>query len=400
MIELLSKLFIKDYKNYGDITVRGKYGVLCSVVAIVLNILLAVAKFIVGTLSGSMSITADAVNNFTDAGSSLLSFVGFKFADKKPDPEHPFGHGRIEYVMGMIIAGIILIAGFETFKESGLSVIERIKYWINPENPCPEAATFSWVAVGVLVASILVKFYMAYFMKKIGNRIDSTVMRATSADAMGDTVSTFAALLCLLINKFFSLDLDAFAGLFVSFAVMKAGISAAKETLEKLLGTKPSPELVNSIKETVMEFPSVLGVHDMVIHDYGPGRFFVSLHAEFDGNENIYKLHETTDLIMLKLNAKFSCESIVHLDPIDTKDELNMAFREIVTRTVKELSEDLDCHDIRVVPGQNMTNVIFDMLVPFDFEMSNDAIKEKISQMIKKDHPECNCAITIDRPYL
>lgn len=402
MIDLLAKIFIKDHKNYGDAKIREKYGLLCSVAAIVLNVLLAIAKFIVGTLAASLSITADAVNNLTDAGSSVLSFIGFKFSGKKPDPDHPFGHGRIEYVTSMAVSAIILIAGVNSFNSSVVSAYYRVANLISPDKfAAPETMEFSYVALAVLIMSIAVKFYMSYFMKKTGEKIDSTVMKATSADALGDTVSTAVTLACLLIFKFFKIDLDAFAGVFVSLVIIKAGIDSGKETLEKLLGSKPTKELVDGIKKTVMdEYPEVTGIHDMIIHDYGPGRFMVSLHAEMDGSGDIYEMHDVTDRIAMTLTHVYGCEAVVHLDPVDNKDETVIKYRKDIIEAVARVSEELEPHDVRVVPGHTHTNLIFDVVVPFKYKMTDSEVKAAISEEIKKIHPDCICAIMVDRPYI
>ncbi len=400
LIGILSRIFIKDYKNYKDKNVRAQYGVLCSVTAIILNILLAAAKFAVGTLSGSISVTADAVNNLTDAGSSVLTFIGFRFSGKKPDPDHPFGHGRIDYIMGMIVAGIILIVGFETLRDSALTAIAQIKHWIKPAVYADvEAVEFSWITVAVLVMSIAVKFYMAFFMKKTGKKIDSPVMKATGADAMGDTVSTFLALICLFIFRFFGLNLDAFAGILVAIIIFKAGIDSAKETLVRLLGGKADAELVKDVKDAVMEYDEVIGVHDMIIHDYGPGRFFVSLHAEVDGSGDIYKLHDAMDRIAMMLNARFGCEAVVHMDPVNTKDERTIYFRERVAEISNMINPELDCHDVRIVPGRTHTNIIFDVVVPFGYKQSDDELRAEFSRRLKEKDPDCFCAVTIDKPY-
>ena len=282
MIELLARLFIRDSRHTDDPRVRTAYGTLCSAVAITLNILLAAAKFVVGTLAGSVSITADAMNNLSDVGSGALTLVGFRLSGKKPDLEHPFGHGRIEYVMGLVIAGLILYAGIDALRGAAGKLLH------------PEAMEFTWAAVAVLALSILVKIYMSVFYRRIGRKIGSTAMEMSGADALNDTISTALTLVCLLVYKFTGLDLDAYAGIVVAVLLLKTGYEGGKETLGQLLGQRPSAELAEKVRQIVLSYPEVLAIHDLVIHDYGPGRCHVSLHAEVDGEGNIYELHEAS----------------------------------------------------------------------------------------------------------
>ena len=277
-MELLARLFIRDSRHTDDPRVRAAYGTLCSAVAIALNILLAAAKFAVGTLVGSVSITADAMNNLSDVGSGALTLVGFRLSGKKPDLEHPFGHGRIEYVMGLVIAGLILYAGIDALR----GALGKLLH--------PEPMEFTWAAAAVLVLSILVKIYMSVFYRRIGRKIGSTAMEMSGADALNDTISTALTLVCLLVYKFTGLDLDAYAGIIVAVLLLKTGYEGGKETLGQLLGQRPSTELAEKVRQIVLSYPEILAIHDLVIHDYGPGRCHVSLHAEVDGEENIYVL--------------------------------------------------------------------------------------------------------------
>ena len=401
MVEILSKIFIKDRKNCSDAHVRYSYGILCSVLAIALNILLGALKFVAGLLTGSISVMADAVNNFADAISAVLTFLGFKLSAKKPDREHPFGHGRIEYVTGLIVSAAIILVGFEALKEAVVSVIGNIRYYVSPDKyAAPETIEFSYLAVGILCASILVKIYMSVFMKGIGKKINSSAMVATGSDALGDTVATSIALVCMLIYKFFGLDLDAYAGLIVSAFIIKVGIDSIKETLKKLLGTTADKEVVERIKETVMSYPDVIGIHDLIVHDYGPGRFMISLHAEFDGSKDIYVIHDQTDRLSDELSAKFGCEAVVHMDPIDLTDKTVIELRALVEKCAHEISEDLSIHDFRVVPGVTHTNIIFDMLVPLDFKTGDDELLKQLRARVRETRPDCNLVIQIDRPYI
>ena len=387
MIRLLAKLFIKNSEKTDDPEVRRAYGTLVSITAICFNLLLSAAKFVIGSLAGSVSIAADAVNNLSDAGSSLLMLLGFKFAGKKPEPEHPFGHGRIEYVMGLVVAGIILYAGIDALRNS----VERIIR--------PEALEFSWAAVIVLALSILVKVYMSIFHRDTGKRISSATMIMAGKDALTDTISTALALVCLLLFRFTGLNLDAYAGLIVSFLLLKTGFEGAKETLSQLLGQRPEPELVERVTEIVKSYPEVLDIHDMVIHDYGPGRCHVSLHAEVDGEDDIYKLHEAMDRAMLELDHKLGCTSIIHMDPVDTKNERLALLRDEVAELVRELDPALSMHDFRMIPGPSQTNLVFDILVPYKFRLTDEEVRKSVRHAVHDRHSDCLCVIQIDKSY-
>ena len=366
MIELLARLFIRDSRHTDDPRVRTAYGMLCSAVAITLNILLAAAKFVVGTLAGSVSITADAMNNLSDVGSGALTLVGFRLSGKKPDLEHPFGHGRIEYVMGLVIA---------------------------------EAMEFTWAAVAVLALSILVKIYMSVFYRRIGRKIGSTAMEMSGADALNDTISTALTLVCLLVYKFTGLDLDAYAGIVVAVLLLKTGYEGGKETLGQLLGQRPSAELAEKVRQIVLSYPEVLAIHDLVIHDYGPGRCHVSLHAEVDGEGNIYELHEAIDRAMSELDHKLGCFSVIHMDPVDTKNERLAEMREETVQLLRSIDPVLSLHDFRMVPGKHRTNLVFDVLVPFGYKLSDEDVRKAVRAAVEERHPDCRCIIQIDKSY-
>ena len=387
MIELLARLCIKDYKNTGDARVRAGYGTLCSVTAIVLNLLLSGAKFVVGTLAGSVAISADALNNFSDAASSLLILLGFRFAGKKPDPDHPFGHGRIEYVVGLVVAALILVAG----AEAGRSAVSHILH--------PEPLEFSWAAVLVLALSIAVKLYMSYFDRRIGRRIESSTLLMAGADARTDTVSTFLTLFCLLLYRFLHWNLDAWAGLFVSLLILKTGYDGAKETLSELLGRKADPALAGQAAEIVRSFPEIVGIHDLIIHDYGPGRLFVTLHAEVDGSGDIYALHDAIDRAEAALDARLGCQAVIHMDPVDTRDAGVAALRADAEAVLRALDPALSLHDFRVVPGPTHTNLIFDVLVPFSCKVPDAELLRAIRAGVREKHGECLCVIRLDRAY-
>ncbi len=387
MIELLARLFIRDSRHTDDPRVRTAYGMLCSAVAITLNILLAAAKFVVGTLAGSVSITADAMNNLSDVGSGALTLVGFRLSGKKPDLEHPFGHGRIEYVMGLVIAGLILYAGVEALRGAAGKLLH------------PEAMEFTWAAVAVLVLSILVKIYMSVFYRRIGRKIGSTAMEMSGADALNDTISTALTLVCLLVYKFTGLDLDAYAGIVVAVLLLKTGYEGGKETLGQLLGQRPSAELAEKVRQIVLSYPEVLAIHDLVIHDYGPGRCHVSLHAEVDGEGNIYELHEAIDHAMSELDHKLGCFSVIHMDPVDTKNERLAEMREETVQLLRSIDPVLSLHDFRMVPGKHRTNLVFDVLVPFGYKLSDEDVRKAVRAAVEERHPDCRCIIQIDKSY-
>ena len=387
MIELLAKAFIKDYKNYTSPAVRNRYGVLCSAVGIGFNLLLSLAKFVIGLLAGSVVIIADAVNNLSDAGASIVMTGGFMLAGQQADREHPFGHGRIEYLAGLVVAVLILFAGFETLRSAVLHI------WH------PAELLFSWLGVGVLLLSIAVKLYMYYYLRRIASRIDSPAMRATASDSLTDSISTVVALLCLLLFRFADINVDAYGGLLVSLLILKAGIDAAREQLNRLLGSPAAPEMVQRIEEIVLSYPEILGIHDLVVHDYGPGRLMASLHAEVDGNGDIYALHDAVELAADALLAQLGCEAVIHMDPIDMQNEELAALKEEVAETVRSIDPVLQMHDFRMVPGPTHTNLIFDVLMPFGFRLSAEQLKTEINTQVQAVHPTFNCIITVDTSY-
>ena len=387
MTKLLIKLFIKDSEKTDDPAVRSRYGTLSGIVGILCNILLTAAKFIVGSVTGSIAITADAANNLSDAGSSAVTLVSFRLANKPADDEHPFGHGRIEYVMGLVIAGLILYAGVDALRGAAGKLLH------------PEAMEFTWAAVAVLVLSILVKIYMSVFYRRIGRKIGSTAMEMSGADALNDTISTALTLVCLLVYKFTGLDLDAYAGIVVAVLLLKTGYEGGKETLGQLLGQRPSAELAEKVRQIVLSYPEVLAIHDLVIHDYGPGRCHVSLHAEVDGEGNIYELHEAIDRAMSELDHKLGCFSVIHMDPVDTKNERLAEMREETVQLLRSIDPVLSLHDFRMVPGKHRANLVFDVLVPFGYKLSDEDVRKAVRAAVEERHPDCRCIIQIDKSY-
>jgi cation diffusion facilitator family transporter len=385
MITLLSKLIIKNYKEFENPNVRLKYGILCGAVGILFNILLFTGKLIAGTLTGSIGITADAFNNLSDAGSSTITLVGFRLSGTKADKEHPFGHGRFEYIAGLIVSMAILLMGFELGKTS----IDKIIH--------PEAVTFSYLAVGVLIASILTKLYMFFYNRSIGKKIDSAAMRATALDSFSDVTATSVVLLSMLIGKWTGWKIDGYAGLLVAMFIGYTGIRAAQETVSPLLGQSPTQEFVEKIEHIVMEQDGVIGVHDLVVHDYGPGRRMISLHAEVPADGNLILLHDAVDNLEKLLRKECGCEAVIHMDPVEMNNAETNRLRTETRAILAQIDERLTLHDFRVVAGPTHTNLVFDVVVPFGFSMSDEAVRSAISERIHTLEGNCYAVIDIDK---
>ena len=385
MITLLSKLIIKNYKDFENPDVRLKYGVLCGAVGILFNILLFTGKLIAGTLTGSIGITADAFNNLSDAGSSTITLVGFRLSGTKADKEHPFGHGRFEYIAGLIVSMAILLMGFELGKTS----IDKIIH--------PEAVTFSYLAVGVLIVSILTKLYMFFYNRSIGKKIDSAAMRATALDSFSDVTATSVVLLSMLIGKWTGWKIDGYAGLLVAMFIGYTGIRAAQETVSPLLGQSPTQEFVEKIEHIVMEQDGVIGVHDLVVHDYGPGRRMISLHAEVPADGNLILLHDAVDNLEKLLRKECGCEAVIHMDPVEMNNVETNRLRTETRAILEQIDERLTLHDFRVVAGPTHTNLVFDVVVPFGFSMTDEAVRSAISERIHTLEGNCYAVIDIDK---
>ena len=387
MISLLAKLLIKDYKNVTDAKVREAYGVLCGGMGIALNILLFLGKFLAGTISGSIAITADAFNNLSDAGSSFITLIGFKLGSQKPDPEHPFGHGRMEYLSGLALAVLIIVMAVELFKSS----FDKILH--------PEVLECSAVIVLILLASIAVKIYMAIYNHNVGKKIHSAAMGATAKDSMSDTIATTVVLISTIVGAIWGIPIDGYCGVLLSILIFMAGIGAIKDTVGPLLGTAPDKEFVERIEEIVMAHDIVKGMHDLVVHDYGPGRVMISLHAEVPHTEDILVIHDEIDNIEEELGDKLNCEAVIHMDPIIMDDEKVNEVTEYVRNIVCQVGEELNFHDFRMVSGNSHTNLIFDVVVPFKYRMSDEAIKKAIQEAIWVNYPRYNAVIHIDHTY-
>ena len=388
MITILSKLLIKDNNNYSDNKVRRAYGILCSVVGIILNILLFTGKYIAGAISGSVAITADAFNNLSDAGSSFVTLVGFKFAGKRPDSDHPFGHGRFEYLSALGVAVIIILMGFELAKSSFSKILR------------PEDIDTSLTAIIILVVSICVKLYMALYNRGFSKKINSSAMKATATDSFNDSISTTVVLISMLIFKFAGINIDGYCGLIVSVFIFISGINTVRDTIDPLLGKAPDEELVDKIEEIVFTHPEILGIHDLVVHDYGPGRTLISLHGEVSGYGNIFEIHDVIDQIEIELNTALNCEAVIHMDPIDTENEDIKYYKHKVNSIITAYDGRISIHDFRMVPGPTHTNLIFDAVVPYECNISNDDIRNKLKALIEASCDNCFAVIKIDNAYV
>lgn len=388
MVTILVNLLIRDKEDVKNPDVRQKYGMLCGTVGIVLNIFLFLGKFLAGTISHSISITADAFNNLSDAGSSCVTLVGFKMAGAKPDVSHPFGHGRIEYVAGLIVSGAIIVMAFELVRSSA----EKIMH--------PQVVTFSVLTAVILLVSILVKIYMAYYNFQIGKKVDSAAMRATATDSLSDTCATAVVLIASVVGKFSGLQIDGYCGVLVGLFIFYAGISAARETLDPLLGQAPDVEFVQQIGKIVLAHEEICGIHDLLVHDYGPGRLMISLHAEVPAEGNILELHDVVDNIETELRQELNCDAVIHMDPIVTEDEHILELKKNMEELIKNLDDVLTMHDFRVVMGPTHTNLIFDVVAPFEYKMSDEALTEEISRRTKNTFGENYfVVIQVDKAY-
>lgn len=388
MITILSKLFIKNRTDVKNPEVRTAFGVLCGAVGIFLNILIAAFKLVAGSISGSVAIISDAVNNLSDAASSVIVLLGFKLSNTEPDSEHPYGHGRIEYISGLLVSVLIIFMGFELIKSS----IEKV---IHPE--IPEVST---VIIVILALSILVKLYMFFYNHFTAKKINSPAMDATAADSISDVIATAVVLVCTVIGARFNIAIDGWCGILVSLFIFKAGISSAKDTIGPLLGMPPEPEFVNEVTEIVMAHPEIYGIHDLVVHNYGPGRVFLSLHAEVSAEGNILELHEVMDTTEHELKTKLKCEAVLHMDPISIDDEATNVYKKAVSKVISSIDGSITFHDFRIVQGPTRTNVIFDIVVPFKYEYSDEEIKKAIQTELRKVYPECLCVIDVDKDFV
>ena len=387
MVELLARVFIKEAKDTEASGVRQAYGVLCGLVGIFFNVLLAVGKFLAGLWSGSVAIMADAANNLSDAGSSLIVLFGFKLAGQKPDPDHPFGHGRVEYISGLLVSMLIIYMAVELLKSSVDAILH------------PGEISFEPMVLIILIVSILVKFYMFLYNRKIGKKIRSEAMLATSMDSLSDMGATAVVLISMLVSYYTRVQIDGVCGVLVALLIFYAGVNSAKETINPLLGQPPEPEFVKRIEDMVTAEEDIIGIHDLIVHNYGPGRVMISLHAEVPADGDILALHDMIDNVEHRLKNELHCAAVIHMDPVCTKDEQTLELKQVVEQIVKEVAPVLSIHDFRVVTGPTHTNLIFDMVIPFDFPMSDVDVTNQVQDQLWKYNPVYYAVIDIDKAY-
>lgn len=385
MSELLLRLFVPK-GSPDDPAVRTRCGLLSGITGIILNIILVAGKLTVGIIAGSVAIIADAINNFSDAASSVITLAGFKLAGQKPDKEHPFGHGRIEYVAGLIVSVLIIFMGFEL----AWSSIEKII--------TPEAAEFSYAAMGVLIAAILVKFWLFYFNRKIAKRINSPSIAATASDSISDVIATGVVLVALIAGQYTTFPIDGVAGVIVAIFIFKAGWGAVKTTQAPLLGRPMSKELADAIDKLALEHENILGIHDLIYHDYGPGRAIVSFHAEVPADGNLMETHEMIDHVEREIREKFGIEAVIHMDPIvvdgDTEE-----MRTLVESVIKSIHPDASIHDLRIAEWNKIHNVYFDVIVPYGLDISDEEIENRVKEQIK-EKSGFNAVMHVEHPFI
>lgn len=383
---MLAKLFIKDYKNVNEPKVRNAYGILATVAGLVCNAILCVAKITVGVLSKSMAILADGLNNFTDAGSSVVSMLGFRWANKPADKEHPFGHARYEYITGLIIAFIVLFLGFELI----VSSVEKIT--------AGEKTVATVIMMAVLAFSVVVKFGMFFYYRSVSRKIGSGSLKAAGVDSLNDCISTIAILVCTVITYFTGTELDGYVGIAVALFIVFNGIKLIKETMSPLLGEKPSPSLVKKISEEICAYDGVKGIHDLIVHNYGPNRYFASVHVEVDARTDVLESHELADTIEREFLEK-GINLVIHMDPVIVDDERVNALKQIAVDALKNIDESLTLHDFRVVWGENRKNLIFDVVVPYGFRLTDKELISSLDEKIKETDPAAYPVISVDKDF-
>ena len=388
MINLIAARLIPDHQNTHDRKVRHAYGVLCGAAGIGFNFLLFAFKALAGVLSGSIAITADAFNNLSDAGSSVVTLLGFKLADQKPDRDHPFGHGRMEYISGLVVSMVILLMGFELIKTSVQKIIT------------PQSVVFRPVVLIILIASIAVKFYMSSYNRVIGKKIGSAAMLATATDSLSDCLATAAALLSTVVGHYFSVSIDGWCGVVVACFILWAGINAVKETIDPLLGQPPTQEFVDEVERRVLCHEGITGIHDLIVHDYGPGRRFISLHAEVSADGDMLALHDVIDTAERELSEEMGCLATIHMDPLEQNDSLTMQTRERVATIVKLIDPSITIHDFRMVSGPTHTNVIFDAVVPHSCPLSDRELTERITDGVRALDGNYFAVVKIEKSFV
>ncbi len=387
MTELLLKLFVKDYKNVNDSKVRGKYGIFSGIIGVIVNLILCSVKIFAGLISGSLSILADGINNLSDAGSSIVTMVGFKLSTMPADEEHPFGHERIEYISGMIVAMLIILIGATLFKSS----IEKI---INPVEV--ETSIYIYIILGV---SIFFKMWLGLFNRKLGKKIDSTTLLATSQDSFNDTISTAVVLLGIVFTALTDINIDGYLGLLVSLFILKSGFDLVKETAKPLIGVAPTKEEIEEISNKILSYEGILGIHDLVFHNYGPNKKFVTVHTEVDSSVNVMLSHDMIDNIERDFKHELNIDLVIHMDPVDIKDEKTNLYKGVVIDIVKNYDEQFTIHDFRIVSGPTHTNILFDLVIPIKYPLKASQVKAEIKELISQYDKKLIAVIQVDQLY-
>lgn len=388
MIDFIIKRFIKDYENVKDSSVREAYGKLGSVVGILANIVLSISKIVIGTIFSSISITADGVNNLSDAGSSVVTFIGFKISGKPADKDHPFGHARMEYLTGLVVGAIILLLGIELIKSS----VDKIRN--------PEVTIFSWTMVCVLALSIVVKLWLSRFNSRLGEKISSSTMKATAMDSRNDVISTAAVLASIFIAKLSGIETDGYMGIIVALFILYSGFSILKDILNPLLGEMPDPDFIEKIEKKILSYEGIINIHDLVVHNYGPNKYFATVHAEVDAKEDILKSHDMIDNIERDFAKDLDINLVIHLDPIITNDNEINQLRCMTGKVIRSIDENLTMHDFRVVKGETHTNLIFDVVIPVGYEIKSSELVKKIEKSIKSINEKYYAVVTVDKNYV
>ena len=387
MHTILIKTFIRDYENTGNIKVREAYGTLGSITGIIVNLILALSKYFAGILSGSISVTADAINNLSDAGSSIISLIGVKLSAKPADKGHPYGHGRVEYISALAVSFVVLLMGIELFRSSVDKII----------NPVP--VKFNWVSLIILIVSILAKLWLGLFNRTLGKKINSSPMMAVMKDSFSDCLATGVALIAIIISAFSDVSVDGYLGVIVAGFIFLAGFNILKETMADLLGKPADREFTEEIEKKILSYDKIVGVHDLIIRDYGPGRKFASAHAEVSSLDDIMDVHDVIDLAERDILNEYGLIISIHTDPIVTDDERINQLKEMTIKIVKEISEEMSIHDFRVVDGPTHTNLIFDLIAPHKFHLSNSEIIHTVEEKLSKIDERYFVVITIEHSF-
>ncbi len=389
MTNFLLKTFVKDHEQTNSSEVREKYGAFAGTVGIIVNIFLFIGKFFAACLSGfAVSVIADSLNNLFDAASSLVTYIGFKLSNKEEDEDHPFGHGRIEYISGLIVSFIIILVGFELCKESVAKIFDA------------QANSYSIVSIIIMALAVFIKIWLGFFNKNLGKRIKSSALKATALDCFCDVAATTTVLIGLVIGYFFNINVEGYTGTVVALFIMYTGVMSAKDTLSPLLGEAPDEDFVKEIEETVMAHEEIIGIHDLIVHDYGPGRKILSLHAEVSAAGNVIEIHDTIDLIEMELNHKFKCLTTIHMDPLDLNCETTNSLKDLTKKILCDIDPLLSFHDFRIVSGPSHTNLIFDVVIPYNYKYTPDELKALIKKRISQENENYFCVINVDRKFV